>query len=63
MPLDEIFIVPVRLDNCRVPRSIQREFQYIDLFPDWERGIRRLTKMMGREVAWRGGARWPSDAR
>jgi hypothetical protein len=63
VPLDEIFIVPVRLDNCRVPRSIQREFQYIDLFPDWERGIRRLTKMMGREVAWRGGARWPSDAR
>jgi hypothetical protein len=53
VPLDEIFVVPVRLDGCSVPRSIQREFQYIDLFPDWERGIRRLATMMRREVARR----------
>jgi len=57
VPLDEIFVVPVRLNGCRVPRSIQREFQYIDLFPDWERGIRRLATMMRREVARRGRAR------
>jgi hypothetical protein len=57
VPLDEIFVVPVRLDGCPVPRSIQREFQYIDLFPDWERGIRRLATMMRREVARRGRAR------
>jgi hypothetical protein len=57
VPLDEIYVVPVRLDGCRVPRSIQREFQYIDLFPDWARGIRRLANMMRREVARRGRAR------
>jgi hypothetical protein len=34
VPLDEIFIVPVRLDECAVPRSIGHELQYIDLFPD-----------------------------
>jgi hypothetical protein len=61
VPLDEIFMVPVRLDGCSVPRSIQREFQYIDLLPDWERGIRRLATMMRREVARRGRARWCSD--
>jgi len=61
VPLDEIFMVPVRLDGCCVPRSIQREFQYIDLFPDWDRGIRRLATMMRREVARRGRARWCSD--
>ena len=49
VPLDDIFIVPVRLDECRVPRSIQREFQYIDLFPDWTRGVQRLARMMRRE--------------
>ena len=49
VPLDDIFIVPVRLDECRVPRSIQREFQYIDLFPDWTRGLQRLARMMRRE--------------
>jgi len=50
VPLDEIFIVPVRLDDCRVPRSIQREWQYLDLFPDWPRGARRLVGMMRREL-------------
>jgi hypothetical protein len=50
MPLDRIFIVPVRLNNCRVPRSIQREFQYLDLFPDWDRGVRRMLAAMRREA-------------
>jgi len=54
VPLDEIFVVPLRLDGCRVPRSIQREFQYVDLFPDWAKGIRRLVAMLRREVARRG---------
>ena len=45
VPLDEIFLVPVRLDECKVPRSIQRETQFIDLFPDWERGVRELVGM------------------
>ena len=50
VPLDDIFIVPLRLDGCPVPRSIQREFQYVDLFPDWPSGIRRLLAMMRREL-------------
>jgi hypothetical protein len=53
IPLDEIFIIPVRLDDCRVPRSIQRELHYIDLFPDWPRGIRRLTGILRREAEGR----------
>ena len=57
VPLDEIFVVPLRLDGCRVPRSIQREFQYVDFFPDWSRGIHRLVTMMRRQVARRGRAR------
>jgi TIR domain len=46
IPLDDIFVVPVRLDTCRVPRAVQKELQYIDLFPDRERGLRRLTAAM-----------------
>ena len=49
VPLDDIFIVPLRFDDCRVPHSIQKEFQYIDLFPDWHRGVWRLIRMMRRE--------------
>ena len=55
VPLDEIFLVPVRLDDCRVPRSIQREWQYIDLFPDWPRGVRKMAGMMRRELQRRKG--------
>ena len=57
VPLDEIFVVPVRLDECPVPRSIQRELQYIDLFPNWPQGIRRLLTMMRREVSRRTAVR------
>ncbi len=46
IPLDDIFIVPVRLDACELPRSISSELQYIDLFRDRERGIEHLIAMM-----------------
>lgn len=51
IPLDEIFVVPVRLDCCRVPRAVQRELEYIDLFPDWERGVRKLLAALRRRSA------------
>jgi len=50
VPLDEIYIVPVRLDECAVPRTIQHQLQYIDLFPDWEAGVDRMLTMLRREV-------------
>jgi len=50
VPLDEIFIVPVRLNECAVPRTIRHEIQYIDLFPDWDAGIGRIVAMMRREL-------------
>ena len=50
MPLDQIFLVPVRLNACRVPWSIQREFQYVDLFPDWRGGILRLATTLQHEL-------------
>jgi hypothetical protein len=46
MPLDEIFLVPVRLSECDVPNEIARTTQYIDLFPDYEIGFKALTNMM-----------------
>jgi hypothetical protein len=57
IPLEEIFIVPVRLNCCPVPRSIQRELQYVDLFPDWLGGLARLVTMLRREVARRAALR------
>jgi hypothetical protein len=50
IPLDEIFLIPARLDACPVPLRIQRETQYIDLFPDWDRGFRRIVTAMRRQL-------------
>ncbi len=41
-PVDEVFLVPVRLDECPVPSRIQRETQYVDLFPEFEAGVSRV---------------------
>ncbi len=42
LPLGEIFVVPVRLEECPVPTQIARQLQYVDLFPSWEKGFTRL---------------------
>ena len=48
VPLDEIFLIPARLTDCDVPLQIARRTQYIDLFPEWEAGIRALVNVMNR---------------
>ena len=49
-PLSAVFIVPVRFEECAVPRRISDHTQYVDLFPDWEKGIRRLAKAIHRSA-------------
>ena len=46
VPLDEIFLIPLRLDDCMVPNRISKQIQYLDLFPDWEAGMCRLVAVI-----------------
>jgi hypothetical protein len=48
VPLDDVFLIPVRLDDCRVPARIQRETQYVDLFPDCDVGFERVLQIIER---------------
>lgn len=41
IPLDQIYLLPVRLDKCEVPPQI-KSVQYIDLFPDWNAGFQKI---------------------
>jgi hypothetical protein len=43
-PLDATFLVPVRLEPCEVPGRVAEELQYVDLFPDWEAGMKRVVR-------------------
>jgi len=46
MPLDETFVIPVRFDRCCVPREIQERSQYVDLFPDWDAGMKKVIRAL-----------------
>jgi TIR domain-containing protein len=41
---DDAFVIPVRLEECVVPRRISDLVQYVDLYPDWEKGVRRVAR-------------------
>jgi hypothetical protein len=47
LPMEEPFVIPVRLAPCDVPRNIAEQVHYVDLFPDWDRGLGRLIRAAG----------------
>jgi TIR domain len=53
VPLDEIFFIPLRLDDCDVPRRIARQVQYVDLFPEWEAGLSRVIAVIRAQIQGR----------
>src|SRR5581483_11110023 len=59
VPLDEIFLIPLRLDDCLVPKSISKQTQYLDLFPDWKGGVKRLIAVIKRQNDLRRRKRLP----
>ena len=59
VPLDEIFLIPLRLDDCLVPKNISKHTQYLDLFPDWKRGVKRLIAVIRRQDELRRRKRLP----
>ena len=50
MPPNDIFFIPVRFDVCRVPLTIARTIQYVDLFPDWDRGLHRVLSTVREQL-------------
>jgi hypothetical protein len=50
VPLDSSFLIPVRLESCVVPRRIANHVEYVDLFPDWERGVKRVLRAIRTSV-------------
>jgi len=59
VPLDEIFLIPLRLDDCLVPRRISKRIQYVDLFPDWKAGVSRLIAVIQSQDEGRRRKRLP----
>ena len=46
MPLDQAFLVPVRLEPCEVPSRIQQQTHYLDLFPEMQQQMPQLLEAL-----------------
>lgn len=44
IPDDGVFIIPVRLADCELPTDKLKSRHQVDLFPDWDDGIKQLVK-------------------
>jgi hypothetical protein len=61
LPLDQVFLVPVRLETCTVPICIAQQVQYVDLFPNWARGVQRIVRVIRRTAPLRSSVVLSSD--
>ena len=43
-PDDDIYLVPVRIDDCRPHFEQLEALHYVDLFPDWDTGVEKILK-------------------
>lgn len=48
MPENQPFLIPARLDDCQSSHRRLSDVQWLDLFPSWEEGIRRLHQVFSR---------------
>jgi hypothetical protein len=49
-PESQIFVIPVRLDDCDIPYEKLKDIEYVDLFSDWNKGIQRILRAMKEQL-------------
>lgn len=49
-PPDRAFLIPARLDDCRPRHPELDEIQWVDLFPEWDEGLSRITAAISRQL-------------
>jgi hypothetical protein len=50
LPLDDVFVIPIRLNPCVLPDRIDRTLHHVDLFPDWAAGIDQIRRVVDHEM-------------
>jgi hypothetical protein len=54
-PDDQVFFIPVKLNDCEVPHFQIRDgktfedFQYVELYKDWAKGIKAIARVINEE--------------
>ncbi len=55
-PSEDIFIMLVRLGDCKVSEEKVNELYMVDLFRDWSNGIEKILKAMNIESSIKSDA-------
>jgi hypothetical protein len=50
IPPEQTFFLPVRLNDCDLPKKIASKTQYVDIFPDWDNGMATLVEAMWHQI-------------
>jgi|KBSSwiStaDraftv2_1062776.scaffolds.fasta_scaffold222681_1 uncharacterized protein YjbI with pentapeptide repeats len=48
-PAGKVYLIPARLDDSEPANLELRKLNWVDLFPDWDDGVRRIDKVIERE--------------
>jgi hypothetical protein len=48
MPESHVFLIPARLEPCEVTHEDLGRLQWVDLFPDWDQGVAKITRTLSR---------------
>lgn len=54
IPESEIFFIPIRLDDCKPPYERMKELNWVDLFPSFEEGLRKLLRSVSPATLTKG---------
>jgi len=52
-PEDDVYFIPIRLEECDLPKRISSETHYVDLFPNWNLGVKKLIAALRRHQGMR----------
>ena len=55
IPFEEVYFLPIRFEKCKVPDRVVSQYQYVDLFPDWNSGVEALIDVIAKQHAHRRG--------
>ena len=47
-PADQIFVIPVRIDDCTPTHRRLKDLNWVDLFPSYDEGLERIMKIFER---------------
>jgi len=50
-PEGQIYLIPIRLDDCQMPVEELKEIHYVDFFPDWNSGMGKVLKSISTKVS------------